>query len=129
MFIDPAWGRIEGQEALAQFFVKAMAGLTDTGWITPERWVSVDGHRVIAHWDQVVSQKTDGSYWSVPGISILHYAGEGLFCYEMDMINMAHLGEVLRAMKWRPPAGMNSPPKDVCRDTSLPPNSAHLEKP
>ena len=45
----------------------------------PECWVIVDCHRVTVHWDQCVGQKADGRYGSVSGISILYYAGEGLF--------------------------------------------------
>ena len=32
VFIDPAWGRIEGREGIREFFVKSMEGLTGHGW-------------------------------------------------------------------------------------------------
>ena len=128
VFIDPGWGRIEGRENIAEFFVKSMVGLTENGWVTPERFVVAEGHRLVAHWDQVLGLKDDGSAWSVPGISILYYAGDGLFCYEQDLINMKHLGEVLRAMQWSWPPEMNQPPQPVNRDTSMPERWAHLAR-
>lgn len=94
-----------------------------------ECWVIVDCHRVTARWHQWVGQKADGRYGSVSGISILYYTGEGIFCCELFIINVNQLDVRLRAMKWRPPSGANWPPKEVCRDTSLPNNWTHLEKP
>ena len=76
-YIDPAWGRIEGRDAIREFFVKSMAGLTGYGWSTPENWTMVDGHRVVSQWDQILGTKPDGTPWLVPGLSILYYARDG----------------------------------------------------
>jgi ketosteroid isomerase-like protein len=127
-YIDPAWGRIDGREAIREFFEKSMAGLTGYGWSTPENWIMVDGHRVVSQWDQVLGQQEDGTPWLVPGLSILYYAGKGLFCYSHDMLNMTHIGQTMRAMEWRPPAEFNMPPKRPNRDVSLPKAWAHLER-
>ena len=93
-YIDPAWGRIEGREAIRKFFVDSMVGLTGHGWSTPENWIMVEGPRVVSQWDQVLGRKEDGSPWLVAGLSILYYAGEGLFCYSHDMLNMTHIGQI-----------------------------------
>ena len=127
VYIDPAWGRIEGQDAIRDFFVKSMAGLTGYGWSTPENWIMVDGHRVVSQWDQILGDREDGTPWLVAGLSILYYAGDGLFCYSHDMLNMTHVGQTLKAMAWRPPAEFNMPPRDPNRDVSLPKAWAHLE--
>ena len=127
-YIDPAWGRIEGREAIRDFFERSMAGLTGYGWSTPENWVMAAGHRVIGQWDQVLGEKPDGTPWLVAGLSILYYAGDGLFCYSHDMLNMTHVGETLKAMAWKPPATFNMPPRHPNRDISLPAAWAHLEK-
>ena len=50
VYIDPAWGRVEGRESIRDFFEKSMAGLTGYGWSTPENWIMVDGHRVVFQW-------------------------------------------------------------------------------
>ncbi len=126
-YIDPAWGRIEGREAIRQFFEDSMAGLTGHGWSTPENWVMAQGPRVIGQWDQVLGRKEDGTDWFVAGLSILYYAGDGLFCYSHDMLNMTHIGQTMRAMDWDRPSTVNFPPKNPNRDISLPAAWKHLE--
>jgi hypothetical protein len=127
-YIDPAWGRIEGREAIRDFFERSMAGLTGHGWSTPENWTLVDGPRLVSQWDQILGRKPDGSPWLVPGLSILYYVGDGLFCYSHDMLNMTHVGETLKAMRWQPPPSFNMPPRQPNRDVSLPRAWAHLAK-
>jgi hypothetical protein len=127
VYIDPAWGRIEGREKIREFFVKSMTGLTGYGWSTPENWTMAEGHRLVSQWDQILGHKPDGTPWLVPGLSILYYAGNGLFCYSHDMLNMTHIGQTMRDMGWKPPAsGFNAPPRNPNRDVSLPPAWAHL---
>jgi hypothetical protein len=127
-YIDPAWGRVEGREAIRRFFEESMTGLTGYGWSTPQNWTMADGQRVVSQWDQILGHREDGTPWLVPGLSTLYYAGDGLFCYSHDMLNMTHIGETLKAMGWRPPAEFNMPPRQPNRDVSLPPAWAHLEK-
>ena len=78
------------------------------------------------HTQAISVHKPDGTDWRVPGLSILYYAGDGLFCYSHDMLNMTHIGQTMRAMGWKPPAGFNLPPRDPNRDVSLPAAWAHL---
>ncbi len=128
VYIDPAWGRQEGRETIREFFIASMAGLTGYGWSTPECWTMVDGHRLVSRWDQILGQQPDGSDWRVSGLSILYYAGDGLFCYSNDYLNMTHIGETLKAMQWQPPREFNMPPKKPVWATHLPPAWAHLEQ-
>ena len=127
-YIDPAWGRIEGHDAIAEFFEQSMAGLTGYGWSTPEHWTMAEGPRLVSQWDQILGERDDGSPYFVAGLSILYYAGNGLFCYSHDMLNMTHIGHTMREMEWRPPAEFNMPPRNPNRDISLPKAWAHLEK-
>jgi hypothetical protein len=69
----------------------------------------------------------DGTPYAVAGLSILYYAGDGLFCYSHDMLNMQHVNQVLRAIEWRPAGEFNMPPKRPNRDISLPKAWAHLD--
>ena len=126
VYIDPAWGRQEGRETIRDFFERSMAGLTGYGWSSPERWTMVEGHRLVSQWDQVLGEKPDGGQWIVPGLSILYYAGDGLFCYSHDYLNMRHVGEVLKAMAWKPPPEFNMPPAEPVWDTAMPRAWAHL---
>jgi len=127
-YIDPAWGRVEGREGIRQFFETSMTGLTGHGWSTPENWTMADGHRLVSQWDQILGHKEDGTPWLVPGLSILYYAGDGLFCYSHDMLNMTHIGQTMRAMEWKPPGKIAMPPREPNRDVSLPAAWAHLGK-
>lgn len=124
VFIDPAWGRVEGREAIREFLRASMQGLDD--WSFPESWTTVDGHRVVTMWEQRIGREADGMQYTQPGISILYYASGGEFCYELDLLNMAHVLEDLRAMRWRPQGEFHAPPQRPNRDWSLPPAWRHL---
>ena len=52
--------------------------------------------------------------------AILYYAGDGLFCYSHDYLNMTYIGETMKAMAWKPPAGFNMPPRKPNWSTELP---------
>jgi hypothetical protein len=119
-YIDPAWGRIETREGIRSFFEESMTGLTGHGWSTPENWMMADGPRLVSQWDQILGEKPDGTPWMVPGLSILYYAGNGLFCYSHDMLNMTHIGQTMRDMGWKPPARFNLPPREPNPDVPLP---------
>ena len=41
-----------------------MKGLTGHGWSTPERWMMVNGHRLVSQWDQVLGDKPEGGQWN-----------------------------------------------------------------
>src|SRR5262249_34244428 len=128
VYIDPGWGRIEGRDAIREFMERSMAGLTGYGWSSPENWTMAQGHRIVSQWDQLMGQRDDGRPWKVAGLSILYYAGDGLFCYSHDMLNMTHIGQTMRDMGWQPPPAFNAPPRRPNRDISLPAAWAHLEK-
>jgi ketosteroid isomerase-like protein len=119
VYIDPAWGRIEGIDAIREFFVESMRGLED--WRFPIRFTAIDGDEVVTVWDQVLpGQRDDGRPYRQTGVSLLQYAGDGRFCFEEDLLNMAHVLEDLAASGWRPGPGFTNPPPDPNRDTSRP---------
>ncbi|MCW2550060.1 MAG: SnoaL-like polyketide cyclase [Mycobacterium sp.] len=110
VFIDPAWGRFQGTKAMSTFLDDSMVGLED--WSFPEQWTMVEGNRVVSFlYNQLPGSRPDGSPYRVPTISILHYAGEGKFSYDLDILNMAELGEALVGSGWVPPKTMKRPPK------------------
>ena len=108
VFIDPAWGRVEGRVALEEFFVRAMAGFE--GWSFPEEWTVVSGDRVVSYWwNRLPGARADGSPYQSPGFSVLHYAGDGLFDYELDVVNIAEVHELIVASGWVPGPGISAP--------------------
>jgi hypothetical protein len=117
VFIDPAWGRVEGIDAIREFLVESMKGLED--WRFPERWTMFDGNRIVTMFDQILPS-SDGVERKQAGISTIYYAGDGKFSYEMDLMNMAHINEDLRGSGWRPSDDFNFPPADPVRDYSVP---------
>jgi ketosteroid isomerase-like protein len=108
VFIDPAWGRVEGREAIGTFMAHAMAGLED--WSFPEEWTMVDGDRVVTFWwNRLPGTHPDGRPNQAPAFSVLHYAGDGLFDYELDLLNMAEVGNLIGASAWLPGPDMAVP--------------------
>ncbi len=113
-FIDPAWGRFTGRQSITEFLRHGMSGLED--WKFPSDWYVIEGNRVVSHWwNRLPGQRADGTYYEVPGVSIIEYAGNGKFSYEEDIINMAHLYEILTESGWVPGPDMKIPPDKVNR--------------
>lgn len=118
VYIDPAWGRVEGVENIKEFFNESMVGLED--WTFPITAIGYDANIVLIKWTQITpGARPDGSKYAQSGISTLRYAGNGKFDYDEDILNMAHVNEDLRASGWRPSKEFNFPPNDVNRDWSM----------
>ena len=119
VFIDPAWGRNEGRAAVADFMDRSMVGLED--WTFPEQWTVVDGDRVVSFWwNRLPGTRPDGRPYQAPGISVLHYAGDGRFSYELDVLNMAEVFELMKDSGWHPSGPVGIPPKRPDRDVTPP---------
>jgi ketosteroid isomerase-like protein len=110
-FIDPAWGRVEGIAAIREFLADSMAGLE--GWSFPQEWTAVlDGGRLVSAWqNRLPGQRTDGSPYQALGVSILQYAGDGRFSREEDILNLAHVVELIQESGWTPGPGFQVPPE------------------
>src|SRR3954454_3861531 len=117
VFIDPAWGRIEGVEAFTRFLDESMAGLDD--WTFPIEFTAIEGDNVIIKWTEIFP-KADGTQATQSGFSRLIYAGDGKFRYEEDLLNMVHVLHDITTSGWQPTGPMNTPPKHPNRDVSFP---------
>jgi len=119
VFVDPAWGRMEGRAAIARFLDDSMAGLD--GWTFPEEWTMVEGDRVVSFWwNRLPGTTADGQPLQAPGVSILRYAGDGRFDYELDILNMAEVFELMKVSDWQPSATMRTPPEKPDRNPAPP---------
>ncbi len=108
VLVDPAWGREQGRDHLAAFFERSMQGLEQ--WEFPEAWTMVDGNRIVSFWwNRLPGNRADGSHYQAPAVSIMHYAGDGKFSYELDILNMAEVTELIGESGWLP-QNMNFPP-------------------
>ena len=108
VYVDPAWGRVEGIDEIRAFFVESMRGLED--WRFPIRFTAIDGDEVVTVWDQVLpGERPDGRRYAQTGVSLLQYAGDGRFCFEEDLLNMTHVLEDLGGERLAAPAGLREP--------------------
>jgi ketosteroid isomerase-like protein len=116
VYIDPAWGRIQGIDEIRAFLVDSMRGLED--WRFPMRFAAIEGDDVVTVWSQILpGARDDGQPYRQTGVSILRYAGDGRFSYEEDLLNMVHVLEDLGASGWRPGPGFAAPPPNPDRTT------------
>jgi ketosteroid isomerase-like protein len=114
VFVDPAWGRVDGIENIVVFLQDSMRGLED--WTFPLEWMAVEGDHLITGWqNRLPGRRPDGSYYQAPGMSRLRYAGDGRFDYEQDLINMVHMLEIMKESGWKPGKGFANPPRDRVR--------------
>jgi len=119
VYVDPAWGRIQGIDEIRSFLVESMRGLED--WRFPIRFTAIEGDEVVTVWDQVLpGERPDGRALRQTGVSLLQYAGDGRFSFEEDLLNMTHVLEDLSASGWRPGPGFASPPVNPDRDVTRP---------
>jgi ketosteroid isomerase-like protein len=110
VYIDPAWGLVEGIDAIREFLHDSMVGLED--WRFPVEWVAIDGDHVVVKWLQrLPGRRADGSHYDNSGVSLLTYAGGGRFSRGEDHLNMLHVNEVIGESGWRPGPGFALPPK------------------
>ncbi len=62
----------------------------------------------------------DGRPYQAPALSILHYAGNGKFDYELDLMNAAEVGQVMARSGWAPGKGFRIPDPKPDRDPTPP---------
>ena len=119
VYIDPAWGRVEGLATIVEFFDESMRGLDD--WRFPIEAAAIDGDEVLVKWTQVLPSGRRQT-----GVSSMRYAGDGRFDHQEDLLNMVHVLADLQADGWRPGPGFVAPPAEPNRDVSRParPSSA-----
>jgi ketosteroid isomerase-like protein len=119
VYIDPAWGRIQGIDQIREFLVESMRGLED--WRFPVTFAAIDGDDVVVAWRQVLpGGRPDGRPYQQTGVSLMRYAGDGRFSFEEDLLNMAHVLEDLAESRWRPRPGFTAPPAEPDRDIARP---------
>ena len=119
VYIDPAWGRIQGIDEIREFLVESMRGLED--WRFPVTFAAIEGDDVVIAWRQVLpGLRPDRRPYQQTGVSFLRYAGDGRFSFEEDLLNMAHVLEDLAESRWRPGPGFRAPPPHPDRDITRP---------
>ncbi len=119
VYVDAAWGRIEGKDAIARWLVHSMVGLGD--WKFPVEFTAIEGNDVVVKWTQTLPVvRPDGTPYRQSGYSRLVYAGEGKFSYEEDVYNMVHVLEDIADSGWQRTGPMNLPPEHPDRNWEPP---------
>jgi limonene-1,2-epoxide hydrolase len=111
VYIDPAYGRIEGIEAIRTFLDESMRGLED--WRFPIEFTTIEGDNVVVKWTQLMPNGRRQS-----GYTRLIYAGDGKFRYDEDLLNMVHVLDDMKELGWRPTSDFVPPPAKPNRDFS-----------
>ncbi len=97
--IDGVWvehhlGRFEGREAIRTGITEVMAQAPST-MTFPVEWVVFDGNRVVFYPWQVLPHPTGGDeVFRFGCVTILTYAGDGLWSYQEDLYNPTEGAEV-----------------------------------
>ena len=119
VYVDAAWGRIEGKPAIAHWLENSMVGLMD--WQFPVEFTAIEGNDVVVKWTQIIpGARPDGSPYTQSAYSRLRYAGLGRFDYQEDTYNMVHVLEDIAESGWMPTEPMNVPPANPVRNWQPP---------
>jgi uncharacterized protein (TIGR02246 family) len=89
---EHAYGRMHGREQIADWAVRTMTSFPGNAMVEfPVGWAVFDTDRswIICEIENVMPDPGDGSVHQAPNLTILHYAGAGLFSYEEDVYNPA----------------------------------------
>ena len=92
VYIEHLFGRFEGREAIRAWITKTMSrfpGNLMTGF--PHEWYVIDEEvgRVVCHIWNDMPDPGDGKRYSAYNITVLTYAGDGLWSSEEDVYNPA----------------------------------------
>ena len=89
---EHAYGRFQGRDAIRRWVVRTMTTFPGNAMTDfPIAWSVIDEARgwIVCEVGNVMADPGDGSVHQEPNVTILHYAGGGLFGYEEDVYNPA----------------------------------------
>ena len=87
----------------------------------------VEGDRLVSFWWNRLPDVAGEGHRQAPAFSILHHAGDGLFDYELDVVNMAEVMDLIATSGWRPGPGATFPTEPPTA-TSVRRGSRHLDR-
>lgn len=92
------YGHMEGREQIRYWITSTMSTFpgTEMPWFVPE-WhvIDEDSGRVVVYIQNRMRDPGDGSVHEAPNITILRYAGDGLWSYEEDVYNTAQFATMI----------------------------------
>lgn len=114
-YFEHHYGRFWGRENIFQWITKTMNEWPATHMTAfPVTWHSIDKERgwIFCEVMNRMEDLGDGKIYQEPNITILHYAGDGLFKYEEDAYNPHNMGVTIgewiaskHKLEGKPPSG------------------------
>ena len=92
-YVEHLFGRFNGREEIRGWITKTMTTFPGSRMPTfPIEWSVIDEERgwIVCQIANVMEDPGDGSLHQASNITILHYAGDGLWSLEEDVYNPAH---------------------------------------
>ena len=97
-YIEHHYGKFWGRERILSWITETMGEWPASQMIAfPISWYSVDEEKgwIICEVMNRMRDLGDGEIYEDPNITILHYAGNGLFKYEEDIYNPNNMGAMM----------------------------------
>ena len=98
-YVEHHYGRFEGREAIRSWITKVMSEFPGADMPEfPIGWYVVDEDRgwIVCQVFNRMRDPGDGTVHEADNVTILHYAGDGLWSYEEDVYNPAHFAEMVK---------------------------------
>ena len=96
VWVEHHLGTVQGREAIRALIKQAMAAAPPM--LFPVEWHVIEGNRVVYYPWQVFPDPTGGEAHHRFGcVTILEYAGDGLWSYQEDVYNPREAGETVKA--------------------------------
>lgn len=99
-YIEHSYGTFHGRDAIRAWVTKTMTSAPGC-WMTdfPPSWSVIDEERgrIVCEILNVMSDAGNGDVYQPTNVTILGYAGDGLFDYEEDVYNPARFVDDIRA--------------------------------
>ncbi|MDT4890974.1 MAG: hypothetical protein QOE97_9 [Pseudonocardiales bacterium] len=89
-YIEHAYGSFRGRDEIRAWVVRTMTSFPGSSMVSfPPRWSVIDEERgwVVCEIRNIMADPGDGSVHEEPNITVLRYAGDGLFANEEDVYN------------------------------------------
>ena len=120
-YYEHHYGRMNGREEIYKWIQSTMTEPLFAEMSSfPIDWYMIDEERgwIMCQVANVMDDPGDGSDHREYNWTLLKYAGDGQFSYELDILNMAEVGELFSESRWTPTGEMHMPPKQPIRDTT-----------
>jgi hypothetical protein len=91
-YLDSVYGWQHGLPTIRKFLADSMRGLDDWGFPILAVAYDTDSGTILNHWmNRLPGTRPDGTFYDVPGASVITYAGDGKISRQMDLFDTARM--------------------------------------